>query len=123
MTTFKKRNELTAINGLNVLLGLLLFVAPWMIGFQALPDAVSWNAWISGLVLAVLALAAIAALQEWEEWISLVVGVWIAISPWILGFAGSNDVLWTHLGIGLVAVVLAGVELWLTLRTPTLRAA
>jgi hypothetical protein len=122
MMTFKKMNELTAINGLNAVLGVFLFISPWLIGFQELRYA-SWNAWIGGFVIAILALAAIAALQEWEEWVNLLAGAWIAISPWILGFTGLKNVLWTHLAVGLIVAALAALELWFMHKTPTARAA
>ena len=38
--------------------------------------------------------------EEWEEWINLVLGVWIAISPFILGFKEQPLVMWNHVIIG-----------------------
>jgi hypothetical protein len=41
----------------NLVLGAWLFLSPWILGF-APQAAVSWNAWISGVVVAGLAVAA-----------------------------------------------------------------
>ncbi len=60
----------------------------------------------------------------WEDWVDMVLGVWLAMSPWILGFADS-DVSATRnaLFIGIAVAVLSGstfliynaVEEWLDL--------
>jgi len=112
MLEMKNRSELTAINIVNAVLAAFLFVSPWLLGFAQAPAA-AWNAWLCGVVIAVLAGAAVAALQEWEEWVNGLVGLWTAVAPWALGFAGLTAAMWTHLGVGLAVAVLAGVELWL----------
>ena len=105
------RSELTAINIINAVLGAFLFVAPWLFAFES--GAASWNAWIVGIAVVVFALAAVADLQEWEEWVNLALGLWLAVSPWVLGFAGLAAAMWTHVGAGLAVAILAAVELWL----------
>jgi hypothetical protein len=45
-------------------------------------------------------------------------GVWVAASPWIVGFAGHLTATWVHLLTGIVVAVVAGVRLWLMHRTP-----
>jgi len=111
----KHRSELTAINVVNAIAAAFLFVSPWLFGFAG-EQVASWNAWISGVLIAGLALAALAELREWQEWGSLVLGLWAAISPWVLGFAGLSHAMWTHVAVGLAVAVLAAVELWLMRR-------
>jgi hypothetical protein len=41
----------------------------------------------------VLSIAALAAFAVWEEWLNLVAGLWLVVSPWILGFEDSNAVM------------------------------
>ncbi len=122
MVTFKNRSELTAINIVNAVLGVLLFVSPWLVGFREV-QAASWNAWICGLAVLVFAAAAVADLQEWEEWVNGALGLWTIAAPWILGFAGTAMAMWTHVGIGLAVAVLAAVELWLIHSGPPARTA
>jgi hypothetical protein len=71
----------------NLFLGIWLFVSPWV--FQLPNDSgVAWNAWISGGIIAVIAAAALLyQVQKWEEWTNAIVGIWIASSPWALGFS------------------------------------
>ena len=78
---------------------------------------------ISGAVLGGVAFAAFTRMRAWEEWIGLVVGLWVLIAPWLLGFAGVSSALWTHLLIGLLVAILAALELWRMHGTPPARPA
>jgi hypothetical protein len=117
---FKERGELTVMNIVNALLAAFLFISPWLFGFSETQTA-SWNAWICGLAIVVLAIAAVSALYEWEEWANVALGLWTAVAPWILGFAGIAAAMWTHVIVGLAVAVLAAVELWLLRGSPPTR--
>jgi cyanate permease len=92
----------------NVVLALCVFVSPWVVGFVA--DATpSWNAWIVGFMLGALAVATISAFAEWEEWVDLALGLWLAASPWLLGFTANVNAMWTSVVLGLAV---AAVSLW-----------
>jgi hypothetical protein len=99
----------------NLILGIILFLSPWMFGFEA--GSASQNAHVSGIVIAVLSIAALAAFTEWEEWLNLVVGLWVLVSPWILGFQGSKAMT-VHVVIGAIVAILAAIELWLLHQNP-----
>jgi hypothetical protein len=99
----------------NLVLGAILFVSPWMFGFDA--GKVSQNATISGLVIAILAIAALAAFAVWEEWLNLIVGLWTLVSPWVLGFQGTTAMT-VHVLIGAAVAVLAAIEIWLITQNP-----
>jgi len=43
--------------------------------------------------------------MRWNYWIVLGLGVWLIISPWILGFSGFNLVLWNNLTVGAFLIV------------------
>jgi uncharacterized membrane protein (DUF441 family) len=117
MNALKHHSELTAINIVNAIAAAFLFISPWLFGFAGEPAA-SWNAWISGLLIAGLALAAVVELREWEEWINLLLGLWVAVAPWLVGFAGVASAMWIHVGVGVVVAILAAVELWLIRQSP-----
>ena len=93
-------------DSLNLLLGAVLFLSPWLFGFAPEQTAAS-NAYVVGAIVAVMALAALFAFQAWEEWVSGVLGVWLVISPWVLGFSGHATAMYTHVLIGIAAIVLA----------------
>jgi hypothetical protein len=90
----------------NLVLGALLFIAPWVLGFS---DAglVATSAWVFGIIVAGLSLAAIFAYQTWEEWVAAAIGAWVFISPWVLGAASNPRILWSSLIVGALLVALA----------------
>src|SRR5215211_6232458 len=103
------KNERTC-DVLNLILGAFLFFTPWIFGFAA--GAQTQNAMISGIIIAVVSIAALAAFMEWEEWVNLVVGLWVLVSPWILGFANTTA-MQVHAVIGILVAAIAAVELWM----------
>ena len=48
------------------------------------------------------------ATMRWLPRIQIAFGIWIAIAPWILGYAGSSSALWNSLIAG-AAVAVAGL--------------
>jgi len=99
----------------NLVLGAFLFCSPWMFGFDA--GKVSENAFVSGIVIAVLAIAALAAFAVWEEWLNLIVGLWVLISPWVLGFQGTTAMT-VHVIVGAAVAILAAIEIWILSQNP-----
>ncbi|HXW28837.1 MAG TPA: SPW repeat protein [Xanthobacteraceae bacterium] len=96
------------IDVINLLLGMLLFFAPWMFGFVS--TVASENAWLSGALISLLATAAIIAFDAREQRLNLLVGLWVAVSPWLLGFHAEMHI---HFIVGLLLVALVLFELWL----------
>ena len=93
-------------DSLNFLLGVVLFFSPWLLGFGAEQTA-ALNAHVVGAIIAVMALLELFAFKNWEEWVSGVLGAWLVISPWALGFSGSSTAVLTHVVAGIAAIVLA----------------
>lgn len=49
---------------------------------------------------------------RWQDYVDLLLGVWIAASPWVLGFAESYPIAaWNAVAAGGAIVVLAAVDL------------
>lgn len=59
------------------------------------------------------------AWSRWQDWTNLVLGAWLFVAPWLLGFAGSAAAAWNAWLSGAVVVVFA---VW-ALATPTSRGA
>jgi hypothetical protein len=93
-------------DAVNVVLGLWLIVSPWVLGY-AMETTPAWNAYVLGVIIAVAAIAALVAFHAWEEWVSVVLGVWLVVSPWILGFAASATALWNQIVVGVIVAALA----------------
>jgi len=93
-----------------IVLGVVLMGAPWILGFAGMGTAAN-NAWASGLILVALAVASVIAYSVWEEWAMAALGLWLIVSPWLLGFAEVQEVLWTHVIIGLAAIAVSAAAL------------
>jgi uncharacterized membrane protein HdeD (DUF308 family) len=101
--------------------GVLLFVAPWVMGFSGDVAAAS-AAWVGGIVIAAIAIAALFQFAEWEDWVALVAGVLTIVAPWVLGFAGLRYAAWAFVALGLIVALASVSEIW-TIRhsTPAVR--
>jgi hypothetical protein len=114
-------------------LGAWLFLSPWSLGFTlGAPEGAemaagfttaAWNAWIVGVVIAALALWAALKFAEWHDLTNGVLGVWLVVSPWILGFPALTAAVWNHVVVGLLVVALAAWELWDMRHQPARRTA
>lgn len=109
----------SVIDVINLALGIGIASTPWFFGFSSV-DLAARNAWVAGGVIAVAAVIALISFADWEEWINLVVGLWVAISPWALSvhLTLSQDAMRTQVALGLVVAVLAAAELWMAHRAP-----
>ncbi len=93
-----------------LLLGLWLLVSPWAFSYpEGSPQMI--NAFASGLVIAVLAAFDLYKTYFWAVVVNLLVGVWVAVSPWVLRIAEQRVVMWNELIVGIAVVVLALWEL------------
>jgi hypothetical protein len=94
----------------NLLLAMLLFAHPWL--FARANAAATMDLWASSAAIAVISLAAIIAFANWEEWANLVLGLWLIVSPWVLGFTHTSAMHFS-IGVGAAVAYLAALELWL----------
>ena len=90
----------------NALLGVWLVLSPWALGFQGNAMAMS-NAVVIGAVLVAVAVGAILVPRAWEEWTEGALGLWLVVSPWILGFSMIRDAMLSTTITGLSVILLA----------------
>lgn len=99
----------------NVLAGLWLILAPFILNFEG-ADTAQWNHIIVGA--AVLVLAAIRAFNPDEReslsWMNVVLGLWMIVSPFLLGYANVNDAQTNSLITGVVILALAAFSAYET---------
>jgi hypothetical protein len=108
----------TIIDFIKLALAAFLMLTPWIFGFTSAAIA-SRDAWISGALIGLASLSAIFALADWEEWISLVLGLWVVISPWVLGFHTTvMSAMRIDVVVGIAVALFAAVELWMMNRNP-----
>ena len=70
-------------------LGVWLFLSPWVLSFF------HWDMGTMNFLAMGLAIAALAGMAlymhlhaVWEDWVTLALGIWMIISPHVLGFSG-----------------------------------
>jgi len=88
------------------LLGVWLILSPWALGFQSSTAAMA-NAVIIGLALAAAAMGTMYVPRAWEEWTVGALGLWMVVSPWVLGFRGLQVARTSAVATGIAIVVLA----------------
>jgi SPW repeat len=92
-------------DGVNALIGLLVVLSPWVLGFQA-DLAVTSNAVLVGLALIAAAMGAMLVPRAWEEWTEAVIGLWLMASPFVLGFSARRELMLGAVITGSVVFVL-----------------
>lgn len=90
----------------NALLGAWLIVSPWVLGFSKETMAMS-NMVVIGVALIAVAMGAIFVPQAWEEWTEAALGLWLMVSPWVLGFTHVQAARDTAILTGVVVLALA----------------
>src|SRR3954470_17902595 len=103
----------------NLVLGAWLFFSPFF-GVGGPEGPAAWNSFIFGMGIALFAALALADPQRWEEGVNFVIGVWLLLAPFALGFANQPGPTWNHVIVGLIVV--AGA-LWALLLPPIREAA
>ncbi len=99
------RREISTLSGLNVVAGIWLIIAPWVLGYHYLDP--KWNDVVFGAIIAILALvrAAGAYRAQWMSWINALIGVWLFVAAFTIDYSGvasGNDIV-----LGIVVFFLA----------------
>ena len=110
---------------LNVLLAIWLFFSPWVLQFggsqfgghastaggNAAAQAAAGNAWVLGAIVFLVSVSALSGMKLWQELVNLLLGVWIFISPWVLGFWGLHAASFDHWIVGALIVAISASSL------------
>jgi hypothetical protein len=67
---------------------------------------------VSSVIVIASSGAALLAFSEWEEWVSMIVGLWVLASPWLLGFQHAKAMP-VNVAVGLAIAFISALELWL----------
>jgi len=110
MTKLIKWRQEAVLDAYNLLLGAFLFASPWLVASTNGP--MGEEAWVSGALIVLISVASMMAYAKWKEWIVLALGLWLAISPWVLGFHNTTAMK-INVGIGLLVAYFAALELFL----------
>lgn len=90
----------------NLVLGLWLFVSPRALDYSGV-TAAAWNAYVIGAGILVCAVIAARIPKAWEEIINMVLGVWLVLSPFVLGYSGMTEIALHSVLVGILATAFA----------------
>jgi len=74
----------------NMILGLWIVASPWVLGFGASDSPAASAAWILGAAIVVFAGVSAYMHKAWEEAITIMLGICLFVSPWVLGFSAQT---------------------------------
>jgi signal transduction histidine kinase len=92
----------------NLVLGAWVFVSPWVLEYSGTAStSAAWNAHVMGAAIVVFALIAAYMPKAWEEMINTLAGVWLVVSPFVLGFASAMTIALHTVLVGILATAFA----------------
>jgi hypothetical protein len=103
----------------NLGFGLWVMVSPWTIAHvmgsldssTGMTEAIMWNHYATGAAVVLLTAAALGSSRQWEEWLNIALGIWLLVSPWVIGFTTSAALMLNAAVVGGLIVVFAGWSL------------
>jgi hypothetical protein len=97
-------------SGLNVVAGIGLILAPFVLGYTEIRNAL-WNDVIVGLIVVAIATYRVAyPLRNAElSWVNALLGLWLIVAPFILNYDIFLTPLWNDVILG---ILVAGLALW-----------
>jgi len=90
----------------NVVLGLWMVASPWILGFAASDSLAAPSAWVLGAAIVVFAGVAVYMHKAWEEALTIILGICLFASPWLLGFADQTTPTTNAVAVGLLVTAL-----------------
>ena len=95
------------------ILGILLIIAPFVLGYRTDSPALWSNVILGIIVLLVSAWKGFRPDQtRWEYWVAAIMGILAIIAPFVLGFSIMVSALWASVILGLIVLILAGYEVY-----------
>ena len=84
---------------INVLIAIWVIISPWTVAHVmaapqyplGAPDSAMWNQFAVGIAMTGTATLALNVYASWQEWANALLGAWLVVSPWVLGFSPSSD--------------------------------
>lgn len=94
-------------------LGLVSIIAPYLFRYSSDATAL-WTSLAIGVILVIDSIfEGIAADKErWEYWVAGTVGAGAVFAPFVLGFSGLTEAVWTLVILGVVTILAAWMKLY-----------
>lgn len=118
MTQYERPNsQVQTATGLNILAGIWLLISPFIVsGFGSTSTA---NNVVCGIVIGLIATTRWVAMPDTPvpSWMNAILGLWVLVSPWLLGFSTRMGPTWNNVILGIIVVCLAVWAAVVTTRT------
>lgn len=89
-------------SALNVIAGIWLIISPWVLGFSNLQTPL-WDTLLCGIAVLILAAIRLGTVGTVGlSWINFLVGIWLLISPFVLGFSGTSAAMGNDVILGIL---------------------
>ncbi len=116
------KTEVYVASGITLLAGLWLIIVPFFYGFAIMgqnfigqtSNALATGIFVVfGFIIAVLAIVRLANAYRlpgfqrstmWLSWINVLIGLWLIIAPFVLGYNGLTVALWNSIVVGVIVV-------------------
>lgn len=100
--------DVALVDGPVFLLGLYCAASPWIVHYTTSQPALVTHNLIMGIAIGLLALGFTRAPERMYglSWAMCALGVWMIISPWVVGESPDAGVVWNNIIIGALAVIL-----------------
>ncbi|NEE14785.1 SPW repeat protein [Streptomyces sp. SID7499] len=100
--------DVALVDGPVFLLGLYCAASPWIVHYTTSQPALVTHNLIMGIAIGMLALGFTRAPERMYglSWAMCALGVWMIVSPWVVGESPDAGVVWNNIIIGALAVIL-----------------
>ncbi|MES0126932.1 SPW repeat protein [Mesorhizobium sp. C420B] len=106
----------SALKGfVRAMIALWTLISPWVLVHLSMapPSQIQisagalWNFLVVGLIMMVISIAQLMASTIWEGRINAAVGIWLIVSPWVVGFGSDLVLTWNAVAVGILAVLVS----------------
>jgi hypothetical protein len=113
----KHDNYVATASGLDVLAGAWLVISPFVLAFSSMNGARVNNIAL-GIVIGLISLFRVfnPRVGSGLSWLNALFGIWVVVSPWVVGFSRTQTAMVNNVVTGAVVVVLA---VWSALASDT----
>ncbi|MDK1476772.1 SPW repeat protein [Streptomyces sp. 549] len=100
--------DVAFVDGPVFLAGLYCAISPWVVNFSGSQPALATHHLIIGIAIAVMALGFTMVPERMYgmSWAMCAIGVWLAVSSWIVGTNPDAGIIWNNLIVGAVVFCL-----------------
>jgi len=74
---------------------------------EGVGSAAMWSPAVVGVAVTFVALFAVLAFRAWLEWLTMALGLWLFVSPWVFDFHASAALRWNAILTGVAVAALA----------------